>query len=190
MENLAKELMALIPEGWPRILVLASIVALYLTPHARTVWIDYRHEKARLDKTRAVLELQKLQCEIEALRRQHQLESPPPMVGDDLVSFLQKPSERAAPISFPYLARVKIGFFGSVSFAAFVTMIAAFDAETDFATVEDVVGFAFGIVFVALVGAALAGLFPVRRALASFAIGFALPFALALVVAAIQPHAS
>ena len=66
MEELIK---SMLPTGIARYPLLIIIVVIYLYPHVRSIWLELKHKIFALDTAKRQLEIVKLRCEIEGLKK-------------------------------------------------------------------------------------------------------------------------
>jgi hypothetical protein len=175
--------MQVLPSHTSRGTALVLLAGLYLFPQARTLWSDFRYKRSLLDRMKAALELTKLGLEIEALKKQHGFSEA--VLARIEAPFLEVLGSQPAPPSATtasFFVRLRYALLGGLSFSLLVTLIAAFDDETDFATGADIAGWTFGFLVIVLLGGAVAAALPWGNRLRAYVNGFALPFLIALII--------
>lgn len=181
--EIAVQLISKIPEGWPRVVAVLVVAAIYILPMLRGQVGRRDRQRPELEHLRLILEVKKLGAELEVLGQGRDLGD---LSGADEAKRLRsllRGREATAAADEPALAfraRAQAALAGSLVTAMLVTMVVL--AGVVRPPSLSLLVFAARGLFTVVTGTVLVGLLPTRTRTQSFVYGLLLPFAVALVV--------
>jgi hypothetical protein len=179
--DIALQLFSRIPEGWPRIVLLLVVAAIYTFPMLRGQISRRERQRPELEHLRLILEVKKLSAEIEVLGQGRDLGD---LSGADEARRLRtllrgrQPTAQADERALDFRARAQAALAGSLVVAMLATLVALSGGFRPPSLPVFAVRQLLGVVL----GTVLVGLIPTRTRTLSFVYGFLLPFAVAMVV--------
>jgi hypothetical protein len=172
-----KFLEQLLPTGVARIPALVLVVLIYLYPRIRASWIEVRNRTSVLEQTKRQLELLKLCCEVEGLRKTHQLTDSKFAIPFHLLP-LASPPARSEPQPLSRLPRLQAATFAALGCLASFALRIAIQVFLHRAVTDDFVGYGLAVSVVCLAAGALASIIKYRTRSYCFLIGFFFPWVL------------
>lgn len=144
------ELLKLVPDGPWKVVFAAVVAGVSALPTLARTWGEHRSRRRHFDRLRTTLELLKLRYEIETLRRQNDLPELPIDETLDGPLAVLSPHGSVEKKRLTVLRRLLWSACGGLLFFAVVSSIAAFDAEDDFQTIQDLLSWVIGGVVLAI----------------------------------------
>ncbi len=172
------QLLTWIPEGWPRVLALLVVAAIYVLPTLRGQVSRYERQRPELEHLRRVLEVKKLMAELEVLGKNHDLGELSPRPEAERVRRLVqgRDTDVADEAGLSFRARLQPALTGSLLIAGLPVMATVFGAMRP----PSLALFAAREVVVVVTGTLIAALIPAARRRQSFVYGLLLPVAVGL----------
>lgn len=172
------QILANIPEGWPRAVALLIVVALYALPTVVGQVSLHERQRRELEHLRRILEVRKLLAELETLARHHDIpEVTPRTEAERLRQLLRKQGVEAYdPPMRPFAVKLRPAFAGSMVIAALPILVVLSGSVH----VSSFTVFVVREAVIVSIGTVVAALVPASRPRQSFMYGLLLPVAVAL----------
>ena len=160
MEIISKIIQQL-PPIWPRLLILAVLIGLVALPHTRRILKRGAGGKQKLDRAKQLLELRKLEIQVEAMRAEHP-NVPESALDEEIRLLLAKPPDPTVDDTPPlaWVERMKLAGYATLAFLVLSVLVMGFSGRREG---SELATFAFREVLVLVPCALIASAIPTRN---------------------------
>jgi hypothetical protein len=167
-----------LPPGWPRVLMVGLLAAAMFTPQLRQLLTGGKVQTKRMDQAKRMLEIRKLQMEVEALEATHGSASSADdavkrAVESALENSLREDPEDAPPP--PYVERLRYAALGALAFFIVTALLATIGGVSGPDNSLTITSMMLRSAVVSAISALLAAALPARVHWASALFGFLIP---------------